>query len=93
LANQRDDYAKRVGQSFTAHADAPAEWRLVAVSELNRHGDFESYSVEFETNGVGGAQGLVQLDHPEMGELELFVVAIGPGQYEAVFNQVVGEPA
>ena len=92
MANQRDDFATHVGEPFRAHTDE-AEWRLVAVSERRRYGDFESFSIEFETPAVTGQQGMITLEHPDMGELELFVVAVGPGRYEAVFNQLVSENA
>jgi hypothetical protein len=93
VAQRRDDYARCVGDAFNASEPPTSEWTLRSVSELTRHGEFESYSIEFEHAGASGDQGTVTLEHPELGTVELFVVAIGPDRYEAVFNNVIGSPS
>jgi hypothetical protein len=90
LGYQRDDFAQCVGDTFHVVGEGDVDWRLVGVSELRQSGDFESYSIEFETPTHAAGQGIVALEHAELGAIELFVVAIGPGRYEAVFNQPVG---
>ena len=90
---QRDDYARCVGDVFTTSGPPSFEWTLASVSELARHGEFETYSIEFESNGTSSDPGTVTLEHPQLGTVELFVVAIGPDRYEAVFNNLVGVPS
>lgn len=90
MGYQRDDFAKCISDTFRVVGDRAIDWRLVSVSELRRSGDFEGYSIEFETSEPDAAQGIVTLEHAELGAIDLFVVAIGPGRYEAVFNQLVG---
>jgi hypothetical protein len=90
LGYQHDDFSTYVGDTFRVVGDHAVDWRLVSVSELRRAGDFESYSIEFETSEHDAGQGIVALEHDELGAVELFVVAVGPGRYEAVFNQLVG---
>jgi hypothetical protein len=89
LGHQHDDFSNHVGDSFRVVGSPQTELRLVHVSELKSSGDFESYSIEFETTQIDGAQGIVTIDHAELGAVELFVVAVGPGRYEAVFNNLV----
>lgn len=93
MGYQHNDFAKCVSDTFRVVGDHAVDWRLVSVSELRRAGDFESYSIEFETSGDDAGhdarQGMVALEHPEGGAMELFVVAIGPRRYEAVFNHLV----
>jgi hypothetical protein len=90
LGFQRDDFAQCIGDTFRVVGARAVDWRLTSVSELQRSGDFEGYSIEFETSEHDVAQGIVTLQHADRGAIELFVVAIGPGRYEAVFNQLVG---
>jgi hypothetical protein len=90
LGYQHDDFAGCVGHTFRVVGDRAVDWRLVSVSELRRTGDFESYSIEFESSEHDAGQGIVTLEHDVLGTIELFVVAVGPGRYEAVFNQLVG---
>jgi len=85
LGHHHGDLSNHVGDAFRLAGSPQIEWRLVHVGELRRSGDFESYSIEFETTPIDGSQGTVTL--------ELFVVAIAPGRYEAVFNQLVGSEA
>jgi len=93
LGHHHGDFSNHVGDAFRLAGSPQIEWRLVHVGELRRSADFESYSIEFETTPIDGSQGTVTLEHRELGTLELFVVAIAPGRYEAVFNQLVGSEA
>ena len=89
MGYQRDDFAKCVGDTFRVVGESPDDWRLLGVSDLQRSGDFESYSIEFHA-AHRGTQGMVTLEHADLGTIDLFVVAVAPGRYEAVFNQLVG---
>ena len=97
MGYQHDDFAKCLSDTFRVVGDHAVGWRLVSVSELRRTGEYESYSIEFKAPehdaghdaGQEARQGMVTLEHPELGAIELFVVAIAPGRYEAVFNHLV----
>lgn len=93
MGHQHEDFSRHVGETFIVAGGAGREWRLAHVSELAQSGDYASFALEFEGAPAEGSQGLVALDHPELGTCELFVVAVGPGRFEAVFNQLVGVQA
>lgn len=73
-------------------------WELVEVVAHPRHqsGGAEKFSLVFSADVAGGTgQGLVGLNHPELGRLVLFVVPVAPGasgrpQFEAVINREGG---
>ena len=90
MGDQRDDFAKCISDTFRVVGDRAIDWRLVNVSELPRSGEFERYSIVFETSEPDAAQGIVTLEHTERGATDLFVVALGPGRSAAVVNQLVG---
>lgn len=61
--------------------------RLAALRDQRQQDGWESFSLLFE--GPADApigQGLVPLEHDDLGRLELFLVPVGPGSYEAAFN-------
>ena len=66
----------------------------LTLAEVTKHGGAgggprpEPFSLVFEAaeGSVGLEQRIHALRHPVLGELELFLVPIGPGRYEAVFN-------
>lgn len=86
-----DDFAPHVGQRFVAGG---LEVELVSASALR--GAAPEGRAPFSLIFRGGAgqssmrQGVVRLEHPALGALELFLVPIGPAggamQYEAIFN-------
>lgn len=83
-------------ETFTPHlhsafrvADGP-EVTLTEVTLYNPHpegGREQPFSLVFEgpTDRMID-QGTHRLTHDAIGEVELFLVPIGPGRYEAVFN-------
>ncbi|MDQ1357504.1 MAG: hypothetical protein QOG44_1877 [Acidimicrobiaceae bacterium] len=88
-----DDFERCKGETFAVpDGDSePTDLMLTVVSRLGQHrGHRDPFSLLF----VGSPtpflpQGLYHLDHPVMGELELFLVPIGADRdgvtYEAVF--------
>jgi hypothetical protein len=90
-------FAPHEGTDFTVHLapDVPIHLRLTTVTRfpLQPHAPRpEPFSLEF----VGPAapllpQAIYPLEHPDMGDVDLFLVPLGPGpgggvRYEAVFN-------
>lgn len=77
---------------FTPEATHPAQ--LTKVTPWSHGSDKyrQPFTLELETDlkGVYYLQGMFVLVHPELGDLELFMVPIGPGgngmRYEVVFS-------
>jgi hypothetical protein len=90
-----DDFEDRVSETFRATA---AEGRtltltLTSVDALPAPADGgrTPFSLEFRDEGQDHVpQQTVAVEHPEMGEFDLFVVPLGPGlegmRYEAIFT-------
>ncbi len=92
------DFAPHVGQAFAMRAGPTAVVSLV-LSEARSLGAAphpsersESFALLFTSSERDHApQATYSLEHPEMGEVEIFLVPVGPApnggmQYEAVFN-------
>lgn len=92
-----EDFRRHVGTKFGVRVETPTpfELELTEVKSYNPKGSevtgMERFSLYF--NGPGEImlkQGTFTLDHPEMGELMLFIVPIAQDargiQYEVVFN-------
>ena len=85
-----DDFRPLQGDRFRIAPDeAPAfEVELVEVTEIPREpGGRAPFSLVFQ----GGPnpplpQRIYRVEHDELGELEIFLVPIGPDRYEAVFT-------
>lgn len=91
----RDRFAEEVGSSFTLKAadGQTLDLELVAVSELKERPYQVSFSAVFLTPASSAVdQGLYDLTHERMGEMEIFLVPIGMIEdrmkLEAVFNFV-----
>jgi hypothetical protein len=96
-----DTFAPHVGTSFTGAPSLggePIELDLTSCEESG-HGEREQweqsighvpFSLEFEADGPPLAQQIFALRHPEVGELELFLVPLGHkdgrSRYEAVVS-------
>jgi hypothetical protein len=94
-----EDFIELVGQGFDVAADdgSSHELRLVQATEGGETGGpgpegqvRQQFSLVFLGSGNPGlAQGTYRLSHPQLGELELFLVPLGPVaegmQYEAAF--------
>jgi hypothetical protein len=91
------DFAKNLDTYFRVELDAPKpiDLKLVAVtpkrSEPNEQAGMERFSAVFTGPlDVFLPQATYQVSHPEMGEFEIFLVAIGQEadgfRYEAVYN-------
>ena len=72
-----------------ASPDAPPfEAELVEVTVIPREpGGREPFSLEFQGDPEFTLrQGIYGVDHERLGALEIFLVPIAPGRYEAVFT-------
>jgi hypothetical protein len=92
-----EDFRRHVGTKFGVRVETPRplELELTEVKDYNpgggEPGGMERFSLYFEGPGdIMLKQGTLTLDHPEMGELMLFMVPIGRDErgfrYEVVFN-------
>jgi hypothetical protein len=92
-----EDFRQHLGTKFGVRAEAPRplELELTRVKGYNPSGgeqsEMERFSLYFDGPGdMMINQGTYTLDHPEMGELLLFIVPIGRDEsafhYEVVFN-------
>jgi hypothetical protein len=88
-----DDFRDRVGERFTARArERGLSLTLTAVEALSGPPDRRTpFSLEFQdTAREHVPQQTVEVEHPEMGAFELFVVPLGPGaggmRYQAIFT-------
>jgi len=81
----------RVGETFTATPSLggePLDLVLKSVVESpHARPDHPAFSLFFDTAAPEPReQQIFTLRHAELGELELFLVPVGPAQYEAVVN-------
>jgi len=92
-----EDFRRHVGTKFHVRVETPSplELELTEVKSYNPQGSeqsgMERFSLFFRGPGdVMLNQGTFTLEHPEMGELMLFIVPLGRDergfQYEVVFN-------
>jgi len=89
-----DEFEPFLGDSFVVSVDgaAPIDFVLTPVQRLApRPGGRDPFSLFFHGPPAPlVAQGVHHLEHPTMGELDIFVVPIGADQdkivYQAVFN-------
>ncbi|MBV9928786.1 MAG: hypothetical protein JOZ96_27470 [Acidobacteria bacterium] len=92
-----EDFKRHVGTKFVVRVETPTplELELSEVKSYNPEASeqlgMERFSLYFQSPGdIMLNQGTFTFDHPEMGELLLFVVPIGRDergfQYEVVFN-------
>jgi Domain of unknown function (DUF6916) len=84
-------FEHRVGETFTASPSLggePVELTLSSCDEsAHARPDHPAFSLTFDEPGPGYLpQQIFTLRHAELGEFELFLVPIGPEQYEAVVN-------
>ena len=95
-------FSKHVGDTFRLRVDEENELdiRLIEAVSMDQKSDGEpnQFSILFldpsgtEENYL--TQAIYRLEHSEMGQLDLFLVPIGPGangtgiQYESVFNNL-----
>ena len=83
-------FAPRLHERFTlVDAGDPLELELVEVTELGAATPERRrpFSIVFRgPNGPTLPQRTFRLEHAELGAFELFLVPIGPGEYEAVFT-------
>ena len=91
----KESWLPHVGSAFVVIATEVdnVALDLIDVSVFERHpGDFrEGYSLVFAgPKEPFFQQSLFRIEHPDLGELEVFLVPIGPEagkmRYEAVFN-------
>ncbi len=91
-----DDFAREEGTTFQVR-DRATVLRLVEVSPATVTGGWESFSLVFcGPTDVPLDQRIHALDHEVLGQLELFLVPLGPDagelRYESVFNRTPVDP-
>jgi hypothetical protein len=86
-----ETFEGRVGERFVVafEADAPLEVELVQVSGLGEapEGGRAPFALLFRAEPHQPFdQRIYPVEHSELGEFELFLVPVAPGEYEAVFS-------
>ena len=84
-------FEPHVGETFAAtpsHSGEPLELVLTSVGESpHARPDHPAFSLFFEATDPGvREQQIFALEHPGLGRFDLFLVPVGPQQYEAVVN-------
>lgn len=95
---KRDDFAAHLNSTFQIYflPEEATEAKLVDVSEITKRSRQESFSILFQGPPERiYYQRMMQIEHPELGTGELFLVPVGQTeegiQYEATFNRIVTE--
>jgi hypothetical protein len=84
-------FEPHVGETFAAtptHSGEPLDLELTSCVE-SRHArpDHPAFSLFFDSAGEAiREQQIFTLRHADLGEFNLFLVPVGPQQYEAVIN-------
>jgi hypothetical protein len=86
-----DTFEPHVGTTFGAtpsHAGEPLELVLTScVESPHARPDHPAFSLFFDSSDPNvRAQQIFALEHPDLGQFDLFLVPVGPQQYEAVVN-------
>jgi len=90
---KRDEMAAHLNSTFQIHfsPDIVKDAELINVSELTEMGGYESFSISLlipEECPI--QQRIYQIGHPEIGEMELFIVPSGKDEkgttYASIFN-------
>lgn len=87
-------FAAHVKSEFTIHReDEKLPATLDRVSDIETSGPSESFSIFLEAPGECGLeQGSYKLEHPELGEMEIFLVPVAWDErglrLQAVFNRL-----
>ncbi len=97
LPNLPSAYRPHVGEDFTLHHSAGTH--PLTLKSVNVTGDNEvqlRFSLLFDCAGAQVAQGSYALSHPQLGQLDLFLVPTqlrhdGPILLQAVFNLLKDE--
>ena len=92
----RDEFAAHQGSAFRVALEGgrAVDVHLALVSDLRRMPGQEGFSLLFHGPAEPAlAQGTFPMSHPQMGEMDLFVVPISRDEceavYEAVFSRLV----
>ena len=88
----RDDLARRVGTAVRLRDDPDVVLTLCEVTERQVAGEWETFALRLQGPADRQLdQRTYQLEHDDLGSLELFIVPIEPNsagaRYEAVFNR------
>jgi ribosomal protein S18 acetylase RimI-like enzyme len=59
---------------------------LERVSEAPPLGSLERFALSFHSDGPIMSQNTYLLKHPSLGEMQIFLVPVGPGAYQAMFS-------
>jgi hypothetical protein len=84
-------FEPHVGNTFSAtplHSGEPLELTLQScVDSPHARPDHPAFSLFFEAADADvREQQIFALEHPDLGQIDLFLVPIGPRTYEAVIN-------
>lgn len=90
---KREDLSEHLNTTFQIHftPEIVRDAELISVSEIMAMGSYESYTITFLVpEECPIAQQIYQIDHPQMGKMELFLVPSGKDAkgttYVSVFN-------
>jgi hypothetical protein len=93
----RATFDPHVGSRFAVSSPSPAELELVEVTDIGDGNHGLNFRLLFRGPREAPLdQGMVELDHPEIGTVALFIVPVGADaagvQYEVVFNRLPLRP-
>jgi hypothetical protein len=95
----RDDFAKQLNTVFQIQLapDQPVDATLVEVLDQKKGPTVESFSILFLAPPDAPVdQRIFNVEHPELGSLELFLVPVGLTdeglKYEGVFSRLIEPP-
>ena len=77
------------GEPFDPEQHGPlVALELIENEELSgsRAAGMRAFSLVFSGPGSNLSQRMYDIEHPTLGRLEFFLVPIGPGLYQAIFN-------
>jgi hypothetical protein len=96
---RRDTFDPQVGTRFgaTSASTAPVELELVEVSDIGDGNHGLNFRLLFRgPRETPLGQGMVELEHPAIGAVAMFMVPVGAdaagAQYEVVFNRLPPRP-
>ncbi|MEM7427440.1 MAG: hypothetical protein AAF441_15200 [Pseudomonadota bacterium] len=87
------EFEKHLNQEFKVDSDEVDMSLKLVEAKAMAHGKREGGAFTLLFSGPEDPQlqqGMIPLEHPEMGKIELFMVCVGPGQgeldYEVIFT-------
>ena len=96
---EREKFAAAIGSTFvTSGGDVTAELVLAKVGDLHETPGRQGFSIEFlAPENCSVAQGLYDLEHADLGKMQLFLVPVGMRkgqlQLQSIFNFLIDDEA